>query len=100
MEGIFDMDENEIKQIKENSNNAKQISYEELKNKLEFARNGANVHTVNKAIFYINCFLKNEEERYKYGKNYDRLSDLRYSIFMAIKYNEWKKLSEHMRSWF
>jgi hypothetical protein len=100
MDVIFNMDENEIKQIKEDATNARQISYDELKNKLEFSRNGANVHTVNKSIFYINYFLNNEEERYKYSKNYDRLDDLRYAIFKAIKYNDWKQLSEHMRSWF
>lgn len=88
----------EIAEIKARSERAKQTDVVELINTLERERNGANVHTVNKAIFYLNYFTNNEEARYLY--KFDRLQDLKYAIVLALETKDYTKLSRHMNGWF
>jgi hypothetical protein len=76
------------------------LSYDEIKNKLERARDGANVHHVNKAIFYIDYMLTHDDFRYKHGRKVDRLDDLVYFAFHAMKYGTWRQLNEWMGGWF
>lgn len=76
------------------------LSYDEIKYRLERSRDGANVHHVNKALFYIDYFLAHEEKRFLYGKKYDRLDDLVYFAFHAMKYGTWGQLKEWMGGWF
>lgn len=88
--------EEEIALLKRDKEEAKNTSYEMLKYNLEKASNGDRIHTVNKAKFHIDYMLKNKEYRFKISKKFDRLKELCFMVFCAIKYSSWKELDEWM----
>lgn len=73
--------EEDIAKIKKDRADARSLSYDEIVFRLENVRNGANVHTVNKCIFYLNYFHNNEDARFKNGRHFDRLDELRYRVY-------------------
>lgn len=93
------LSDEQIAKIKALSEKARQMSIEELVLLLEKSSDGANVHTVNKAIFYLNYFSNSEDARYFYGKPYDRLHDLKCEIMQSLEEKDFDRLSRYMRSW-
>ena len=89
----------EMLDILKNAKEADGISVDDFVYRLEVAKDGANVHTVNKAIFYLKEFSANEAERFKYSSNYDRLHELKCYVLSALKTNDFRKLSAMMRGW-
>lgn len=87
----------QIEEIKTRYEKTKQTTIEELISTLEKLSDGANVHTINKSIFYLKYFSTHETERYVY--NFDRLEDLKYEIILALEEKSFEKLSKHMRGW-
>ncbi len=94
-------DPEQVKRFTEMVECAKAISSDEYIRKLEMIVDGTNIHTRNKVKFYLNEFENpNSIARFAYGKHYDRLKDLKVSIYQALQYGDWENLKYHMKSWF
>jgi len=89
--------EEEIKILKDDRLESDNTSIDSIIYKLEKLGSGAKIHTINKAKFHLNYLSKNEKERFKFGKHYDRLSELMFEVFIALKYGEWKELEQYMK---
>ena len=92
--------EKEMQEIIEYSKQAKEITTDDFIYRLEQIRDGANVHTVNKAIFYLKHFSSNQAIQFQYGPHYDRLHELKTYIVEALDKKDFKKLSSMMGGWF
>lgn len=89
--------EDEIAKLMADREECDSLSYDEIKRRLETAGGGANIHDVNKAKFWIDYYQKRDDLRFKYNKNYDRLRELCFMAFCAVKYDDWRELKEWMR---
>jgi len=63
---------------------------------LEKKSNGANVHLINKTIFYLHHFEKNKEERFQY--KYDRMKEIACDALYYIKYNDKQFLERSLKN--
>lgn len=89
-----------IEEAKKKLEEGKQANPDDLIFKLEKARNGANVHSINKAIFYLRHFQRNDKDRFIHNGTYDRLLFLKIDVIEALETKDWGKLGRMMSNWF
>lgn len=93
----FDMTEEQVHSFYEK---AHILDTSIIVNDLEKNSSSSNIHTINKAKFYLGKFFENKKERFKYGNHYDRLLELKVSCLISIEYKDYTYLKRHMESWF
>jgi hypothetical protein len=71
-----------------------------LINRLERARDGANVHTVNKAIFYLRRYSRRVDDPMYQAELTERLELHMENCQATLNNRAWSALAYSMRRWF